>query len=105
NAAETAAATVTLEETLRNFDFVARPESNALGGVFAKALHIVNRGFVATEKADVPLIGEIVKTARSVDRRQQSHVFSKWDAGRIANRTANVHEAGARLHEDGDVGV
>src|ERR1700694_4098457 len=43
------------EETLRDFDFVARAESHILRRIFPKAPHIVNRGVIATEKAHVPL--------------------------------------------------
>src|SRR2546430_2145496 len=56
------------------------PESHFLRRFFTKATPGVTGPFVATYPRAMPLIGETVGTAGSVDRGEQSHVLGKLHA-------------------------
>src|SRR5262245_35843392 len=52
-----------LEETLRDLDLVARLERDIQRRIFPDPSHVINRRFVAAQKADVFLIGKVVEPA------------------------------------------
>src|SRR5437868_13234104 len=51
------------EEALRDFDFVAGAKLNVLRGIFPESAHVENSRFAASQEANVPLVGKIVKSA------------------------------------------
>src|SRR5262249_53822730 len=94
-----------LEQALRDFDFVTGLELYVERRIFAKPPDIENCDLRATKKPNALLIGKIVEPAGGVDRSEQRHVLGERHAGRCSNGAANVHETRRRLHHDRDIRI